>query len=108
MGWAEQELKFKPCAQESTRHDCQCWRTVTPVSREEVTMGIDIGPTAVKGGAADEDGRVVARARIPHELRVPTPDRLEHNADEAWRLGPLAAPEQLGRPGAPAGAGSPL
>jgi len=73
---------------------------VTPVSREGVTIGIDIGTTAVKAVAADEDGRVVARARIPHELRVPTPDRLEHNADEAWRLGPLAALEQLARPDA--------
>ena len=73
---------------------------MTRVSREEVTIGIDIGTTAVKAVAADEDGRVVARARIPHELRVPTPDRLEHNADEAWRLGPLAALEQLARPDA--------
>ena len=73
---------------------------MTRVSREEVTIGIDIGTTAVKAVAADEDGRVVARARIPHELRVPTPDRLEHNADQAWRLGPLAALEQLARPDA--------
>ena len=73
---------------------------MTPVSREEVTIGIDIGTTAVKAVAADAQGRVVARARIPHELRVPTPDRLEHNADEAWRLGPLAALEQLARPDA--------
>jgi xylulokinase len=73
---------------------------VTPVSREEVTIGIDIGTTAVKALAVDEDGRVLARARIPHELRVPTPDRLEHNADEAWRLGPLAALEQIARPDA--------
>ena len=70
------------------------------MSREEVTIGIDIGTTAVKAVAADAQGRVVARARIPHELRVPTPDRLEHNADEAWRLGPLAALEQLARPDA--------
>ena len=73
---------------------------MTPVSRKEVTIGIDIGTTAVKAVAADEDGRVVARARIPHELRVPTPDRLEHNADEAWRRGPLAALAQLTRPDA--------
>ena len=73
---------------------------MTPVSREEVTIGIDIGSTAVKAVAADAQGRVVARARVPHELRVPTPDRLEHNADEAWRLGPLAALEQLARPDA--------
>ena len=73
---------------------------MTPVSRKEVTIGIDIGTTAVKAVAADEDGRVVARARIPHELRVPTPDRLEHNADEAWRQGPLTALNQLARPDA--------
>jgi xylulokinase len=73
---------------------------VTRVSRKAVTIGIDIGTTAVKAVAADEDGRVVARARIPHELRVPAPDRLEHNADEAWRLGPLRALEQLARPDA--------
>jgi xylulokinase len=75
---------------------------VTPVSREEVTIGIDIGSTAVKAVAADEDGRVVARARIPHQLRVPTPDRLEHDAEEAWRRGPLAALQQLARPDAAA------
>ncbi len=85
---------------QSTGHDCPCWRTVTPVSRKSVTIGIDIGTTAVKAVAAEEDGRVVARARIPHELRVPAPDRLEHNADEAWRQGPLAALEQLARPDA--------
>jgi xylulokinase len=75
---------------------------VTPVSREEVTIGIDIGTTAVKAVAADEQGRVLARARIPHELRVPTPDRLEHNADEAWRRGPLTALKQLDWPDAAA------
>jgi xylulokinase len=73
---------------------------VTPVSREEVTIGIDIGTTAVKAVAADAQGRVVARARIPHELRVPTPDRLEHDADQAWRRGPLAALAQIARPDA--------
>jgi xylulokinase len=73
---------------------------VTPVSRKEVTIGVDIGTTAVKAVAADADGRVVARTRIPHELRVPAPDRLEHNADEAWRQGPLAAVTELARPDA--------
>jgi xylulokinase len=65
------------------------------VSRNGVTIGIDIGTTAVKAVAADADGRVTARARIPHRLRVPTPDRLEHDADEAWRGGPLAALDQV-------------
>ncbi|WP_297732568.1 FGGY-family carbohydrate kinase [Mycobacterium sp.] len=65
------------------------------MSREGVTIGIDIGSTAVKAVAADADGLVTARVRIPHELRVPAPDRLEHDADEAWRRGPVAALDQL-------------
>jgi sugar (pentulose or hexulose) kinase len=73
---------------------------VTPVSRIGVTIGVDIGTTAVKAVAADEDGNVAARVRIPHQLRVPAPDRLEHDADEAWRRGPLAAVDRLGRPDA--------
>jgi xylulokinase len=75
---------------------------VTPVSRKDVTIGIDIGSTAVKAVAADEDGRVVACTRIPHQLRVPAPDRLEHDADEAWRQGPLTALDQLAQPDAAA------
>jgi len=66
------------------------------VSREGVTIGIDVGSTSVKAVAADADGRVTARVRIGHRLRVPAPDRLEHDADEAWRRGPLAALDRLG------------
>ena len=73
---------------------------MTRVSRKEVTIGIDIGTTAVKAVAADEHGQVVARIRIPHQLRVPAPDKLEHDAEEAWRNGPLATLEQLDRPDA--------
>lgn len=73
---------------------------MTPVSREPLTIGIDIGSTAVKAVAADADGRVAARARIPHRLRVPAPDLLEHDADEAWRRGPLTALQRLGCPDA--------
>jgi len=73
---------------------------VTPVSAKAVTIGIDIGTTAVKAVAADEDGHVVARTRIPHQLLVPAPDLFEHDADEAWRRGPLAALAELGRPDA--------
>jgi len=76
---------------------------VTAVSaKPPVTVGIDIGTTAVKAVAADEHGRVVASTRIPHKLRVPATDRLEHDADEAWRRGPLAALAELGRPDAEA------
>ncbi len=62
----------------------------------ELTVGIDIGTTSVKAIAADADGEVVARARVPHELRVPAPARLEHDAGEAWRRGPEAALRTLG------------
>lgn len=72
------------------------------MSREEVTIGIDIGTTAVKAVAADEDGRVTARTRIPHGLLVPEPDKLEHDADKAWRNGPLQAVDTLARPDAKA------
>lgn len=68
---------------------------MTPVSRKDVTIGIDVGSTAVKAVAADADGRVIERARIPHQLRVPTPGRLEHDAGEAWRRGPMAALDRL-------------
>lgn len=70
------------------------------MSAKAVTIGIDIGSTAVKAVAADEDGRVTARTRIPHRLKVPAAGLLEHDADEAWRCGPLAALEELACPNA--------
>lgn len=65
------------------------------MSAKALTIGIDIGTTAVKAVAADEDGQVTARVRIPHRLRVPAPNRLEHDADEAWRHGPAHALKAL-------------
>lgn len=56
-----------------------------------VTVGIDIGSTSVKAVAADDDGTVVARTRIPHKLAVPAPGHLEHDANRAWRWGPRRA-----------------
>jgi len=64
-----------------------------------VTVGIDIGTTAVKAVAADETGAVLARARIPHRLLTPTPDQLEHDAAQAWRRGPVRALAQVGTAG---------
>lgn len=57
----------------------------------EVTVGIDIGTTSVKAIAADGDGTVVARARVPHPIRVPRPDEFEHDARRAWLRGPRRA-----------------
>ena len=56
-----------------------------------VTVGIDVGTTATKAVAVDGDGRILARTRRPHELLVPAPGLLEHDAASAWRAGPLAA-----------------
>ena len=57
----------------------------------EVTVGIDIGTSSVKAIAADGDGEVVARTRIPHAWAAPTPGRFEHDATVAWRDGPAEA-----------------
>lgn len=65
------------------------------MSAKAATIGIDIGTTAVKAVVADEDGQVAARVRIPHRLRVPAPNQLEHDADEAWRQGPVKALKAL-------------
>jgi xylulokinase len=56
-----------------------------------VTLGIDIGTTSVKAVAADDDGTVVARARVPHQVHSRVAGELEHDVDEAWRDGVLAA-----------------
>lgn len=56
-----------------------------------VTVGVDIGTTSVKALAVDEDGRVVARARVPHEFVTNDVDQLEHDVRKAWQLGPKKA-----------------
>lgn len=57
----------------------------------DVTVGIDIGTTSVKAVAVDRAGVIVDRVRIPHPVRVPAADRFEHDADRAWRRGPVRA-----------------
>ena len=57
----------------------------------DVTVGIDIGTTSVKAVAADDDGNVLARARIPHRVVAPDPGRFEHDPQQAWIDGVLAA-----------------
>lgn len=61
------------------------------MSRTEVTVGLDIGTSSVKAVAADHDGNVVATARVPHDVGVPSPGRFEHDAEVAWRRGPREA-----------------
>jgi len=62
----------------------------------EITVGIDVGTTSVKGLAVDEDGRVLARTRVPHGFTATRPDQLEHDARKAWRNGPRKAFKNLG------------
>ena len=66
-------------------------------------MGIDIGTSSVKAVAADEDGNVVAQSRIPHAIRIPAPDRFEHDPRQAWFDGPRSALDALNLADAPAG-----
>jgi xylulokinase len=60
----------------------------------EVTVGIDIGTTSVKAVAADGDGRVVARARVPRRLLAGHAGELAHDARSSWHDGVV---EALGR-----------
>lgn len=72
---------------------------------DEVTVGIDIGTTSVKAVAAAADGSVLARARVPHAIGAPRPDVLEHDPDDAWRGGAVAAYAEV-RAGLQAATGS--
>jgi xylulokinase len=70
-----------------------------PIARRAeatVTVGMDIGTTAAKAIAVDGQGRVVARARVPHTVHTVDPDTFEHDAWFAWRDGPLKALAALG------------
>ncbi|HEX6237608.1 MAG TPA: FGGY-family carbohydrate kinase [Acidimicrobiales bacterium] len=61
----------------------------------DVTVGIDIGTTSVKALAADGDGRVLARTRVPHEVHSAVAGAFEHDVDRAWRANVLAALEAV-------------
>ncbi|MBV8236137.1 MAG: xylulose kinase [Acidimicrobiia bacterium] len=64
---------------------------MTPASHSDISVGIDIGTTSVKAVAADADGNVLARTRVPHRIVIPEADRFEHDAAQAWRRGPRKA-----------------
>ena len=67
---------------------------------DDVTVGIDIGTTSVKAVAADDDGNVLSRVRIPHRVVAPDAGRFEHDPGEAWIDGVLSAWDQV-RAGVP-------
>ncbi|MBA2610295.1 MAG: xylulose kinase [Actinobacteria bacterium] len=57
----------------------------------DVTVGLDIGTTSVKAVAVNADGDVLARARVPHEVRTPAAGCFEHDVNQAWRSGVVEA-----------------
>jgi xylulokinase len=58
---------------------------------DPITVGIDIGTTSVKALAVSEEGQVLARARVPHQIIHTSADHMEHSAQAAWRRGPIRA-----------------
>ena len=61
------------------------------VPGESCAVGVDVGTTAVKAVAVNAEGRVVARARVPHRVVTTSADSLEHEVAQAWRRGPRRA-----------------
>ncbi|MGH3148004.1 MAG: FGGY-family carbohydrate kinase [Rubrobacter sp.] len=51
---------------------------------EKLLMGIDIGTSSSKGVLCSPDGEVVAMVERPHEVSMPRPGWVEHDAEEIW------------------------
>jgi xylulokinase len=47
-------------------------------------LGIDIGTYESKGVITDEAGNLISQASIAHELSLPRPGWVEHDADKVW------------------------
>ena len=62
----------------------------------KVALGLDIGTTAVKAIALDEEGRVVARAGAAHDLMTPHPGWAEGDPD-AWWANAIACIRRVGQ-----------
>ncbi len=62
----------------------------------KVALGLDIGTTAVKAIALDEEGRVVARAGAAHDLMTPHPGWAEGDPD-AWWANAVACIRRVGQ-----------
>ena len=87
-------VRCERCA--SATSSTHCPREREDVGRmDEVTVGIDIGTTSVKAVAADGEGSVVARARIPHRVAAPGPGRFEHDPQAVWIDGVLGAWDEI-------------
>jgi xylulokinase len=47
-------------------------------------LGVDIGTYSSKGTLVTADGKVVEKSSIPHEVSIPNPGWMEHDADSVW------------------------
>jgi xylulokinase len=68
-------------------------------------FGIDVGTSAVKGLAIDEQGVVLARAETGYALSTPRPGWSEQNPEDWWHATDSVLAELRGACGAPAGIG---
>ncbi len=59
-----------------------------------LVAGVDVGTTAVKAVVADEDGRVVGRARVASRLAIGAGGNLEHDAQASWWEAPRSVLRQ--------------
>jgi xylulokinase len=59
-----------------------------------LAAGVDVGTTAVKAVVADEDGRVVGRARVASRLAIGAGANLEHDAQASWWEAPRSVLRQ--------------
>ncbi|MGL5722163.1 MAG: FGGY-family carbohydrate kinase, partial [Brevinema sp.] len=47
-------------------------------------LGIDIGSQSSKGVLVDENGKIIAKHSIPHQMDMPYPGHFEQDADRIW------------------------
>jgi xylulokinase len=47
-------------------------------------LGVDIGTYSSKGTLVTADGKVVEKSSIPHDVSIPNPGWMEHDADSVW------------------------
>jgi xylulokinase len=51
---------------------------------KDLLLGIDVGTYSSKATLTDLGGRVVSTAVLPHEISIPHPGHVEHDADLVW------------------------
>ena len=65
----------------------------------DITLGLDIGTTAVKALALDDQGRILAEAERQYPYATPQPGWVEQDAEDWWRLAGECVREVVDRVG---------